>query len=521
MKNLKIFWLVGKHYHAGNTEMQWWKDYLAERDWNFTDNYDEADIVFFGSQSTLDEKYLSDDKFKILYFWGIPYFRLVDRSYMPELERLMKMVEKCDIIISSSMTTALQMFDFGFENMTLYPCIDDRTIDKVPEQEKLNRVCVISRLTPHKMVESVIRAVALTKNKPELFIIGIGDDYDYLKYAEELGVKCTIKDLGDEEKFTELKRSKILVSASVWESFNLPTAEALYCGIPAIVRDIPLFAEVYKGNVNYFRTEEQLALLIDDILDNYDKLEPAGLKESVERYTSKRACDRMEEFFGYVIKQVLRKKLDKNKEDRAEYKKIYDIEHERDWKYSSYMYSPDFERHWRVQHVVEVLTGKTVADIGCSYGAYTINFARNGFKVTGVDCSSIALEQCKTNIKKFIPELEKDVELVEAFADDLPFEDNKFDSAYYGEILEHIPEHLLAKSLREAVRIVKPQGRIIITTPFRNMHDDVLHLRHYDIGGFKQFILKEIEDKVNILKLDLIAENGKEPSCIFCVLEKK
>jgi SAM-dependent methyltransferase len=61
---------------------------------------------------------------------------------------------------------------------------------------------------------------------------------------------------------------------------------------------------------------------------------------------------------------------------------------------------------------------------------------------------------------------EWDVSKIDIISDitSIPVEDESFDIVLCTEVLEHVPDPLSA--LREMTRIVRPQGRLIVTTPF-------------------------------------------------------
>lgn len=48
----------------------------------------------------------------------------------------------------------------------------------------------------------------------------------------------------------------------------------------------------------------------------------------------------------------------------------------------------------------------------------------------------------------------------------LPYADNSFDAAFSVSVLEHIPERGDVAAMRELVRVTRPGGRIVVTTPF-------------------------------------------------------
>jgi SAM-dependent methyltransferase len=95
----------------------------------------------------------------------------------------------------------------------------------------------------------------------------------------------------------------------------------------------------------------------------------------------------------------------------------------------------------------------TVLDIGCASGAMLALLQGRGWKVTGVEISGQQAAYCKSR--------GLDVK-------NLPLEENQFACHSFDVVLaSHLIEHLNNPGLfiREIKRILKPQGRVYITTP--------------------------------------------------------
>ena len=92
---------------------------------------------------------------------------------------------------------------------------------------------------------------------------------------------------------------------------------------------------------------------------------------------------------------------------------------------------------------------KTILDVGCGNGAIT-NILNEKFDVTAVDRSKKALSfvQCKK---------------VNASSDELPFADNSFDMVFSSELLEHLEEDVLNKTISEIQRVTRKY--IFISVP--------------------------------------------------------
>ena len=105
-------------------------------------------------------------------------------------------------------------------------------------------------------------------------------------------------------------------------------------------------------------------------------------------------------------------------------------------------------------HLADV-AGKRVLEVGCGRGAVCRWLADVGADVVGVDISSAAV--------KLARDLVPNAALSVADAAALPFPHVSFDVVISLETLEHVPNH--RRALRELVRVTRPGGRILISTP--------------------------------------------------------
>ena len=101
----------------------------------------------------------------------------------------------------------------------------------------------------------------------------------------------------------------------------------------------------------------------------------------------------------------------------------------------------------------------SILDIGCGNGISSINFASNGYFVTAVEPDSSETVGSGA-IKKLKKQFNLDnIDVFEAFAEDINFENNFFDIVYIRQAMHHAND--LDKFIKECVRVLKPNGLLL------------------------------------------------------------
>lgn len=109
--------------------------------------------------------------------------------------------------------------------------------------------------------------------------------------------------------------------------------------------------------------------------------------------------------------------------------------------------------------------GDQVLEVGCGCGYLSLELARSGRQVTGVDVSSVAIEQAQRHAERFPSAGAPDFVCVSGL--ELPFPFNSFDLVFSVEVLEHLHEADVPRYLAGAFRVLRPGGRFWVKTPNR------------------------------------------------------
>lgn len=121
--------------------------------------------------------------------------------------------------------------------------------------------------------------------------------------------------------------------------------------------------------------------------------------------------------------------------------------------------------------------GERILDVACGAGTLSLKIGQRGCRVHGIDLSEGAINSAKLLSKT--ERLPCDFEV--GNAEDLPYPDGYFDKVVFSSSLEHIEDDM--KALQEACRVLKPKGKVILTTDSLNYAiSDELKERHRTIA---------------------------------------
>ena len=112
-----------------------------------------------------------------------------------------------------------------------------------------------------------------------------------------------------------------------------------------------------------------------------------------------------------------------------------------------------------VARLAEVQPGEAVLDLGCGTGTLlqALVARQPGAGFTGIDPDRQVLAIARRRLQRT-----PTVELVEGYAQDLPFPDQAFDLVISTLIFHHLPDPVKVSALGEVRRVLAPHGRFLL-----------------------------------------------------------
>ncbi len=152
------------------------------------------------------------------------------------------------------------------------------------------------------------------------------------------------------------------------------------------------------------------------------------------------------------------------------------------------------EHMQRYVSVLPLVKGKVVVDIASGEGYGTNILAEEATTITGLDISREAVENAskkyvRSNLKYAVGDVAK-----------IPLEDSSVDVIVSFETIEHVDEDKQKKFLKEAKRILKDDGLLVVSTPNKELYSDKynyhneFHIKEFYKQEFIDFIQTEFKN---------------------------
>lgn len=163
-------------------------------------------------------------------------------------------------------------------------------------------ILYVGTVEPRKNLKVLIRAFKDIKAKHDLSLIiagKLGWLYDdIVSYPETLGIKDEVifTNYADEKTILALyNHALVFVYPSIYEGFGMPPLEAMSCGTPVIISDIPPLKEVARDAALSFNPgdSKELAEVMDKVISSEalrHEMSQKGLERAAE-YSWKKAAE--------------------------------------------------------------------------------------------------------------------------------------------------------------------------------------------------------------------------------------
>lgn len=141
-------------------------------------------------------------------------------------------------------------------------------------------------------------------------------------------------------------------------------------------------------------------------------------------------------------------------------------------------------QHRKDPFYVKYLADRRVLDVGCGRGEF---LARDESNTVGVDLDPELVRRCRDRGLT--------AHCMSALA--LEFPDATFDVVHAAQLIEHFSPTDAVRFLAEAERVLRPGGRVFLTTPgIRNVWNTFSHVRPYPPAAFHKLLGSATENYI-------------------------
>jgi len=176
---------------------------------------------------------------------------------------------------------------------------------------KENFYLIVNSTFPYKNVDYVIKIWGKFNIKEKLIIIGYHPKFiKYHNYLKGLVKKLNLEDriifykeVSDEELIELYNKAKALISPSLKEGFSLPPLEALSCGIPIVLSNIPVYKEIYNDIAIFFDLKNEESFL--SALEKLKNINKEEFEEKRKEFLKKFDWQKTAEEIYKIIKDAL------------------------------------------------------------------------------------------------------------------------------------------------------------------------------------------------------------------------
>ncbi len=166
-----------------------------------------------------------------------------------------------------------------------------------------------------------------------------------------------------------------------------------------------------------------------------------------------------------------------------------------------YDYNKSRFQKYRIKNILKLYTpGKSevVVDMGVGWGTFTLESARLGKAVIGIDYSMLSLTLCSRIIKQ---KQFTNATLACADVQNIPLLSDYCDLIICADLVEHLYPDQYLNFIKECHRILKPGGKMIIWAPNRQYWLEVMRQHHWILEPYEGHVdYKSMEQLVESLQ---------------------